>query len=117
MSLILDIHGDPWYHISNFKEGNDKKSRASQWQRELRVVKAVQEGRLKMDLEPPGRMVKPAGTARYSSRVFMALSGVPVKSFSGDGGEKKSGNTVIHRLSISRDDFFYFNIISGRFFI
>ena len=87
------------------------------WQRELRVVKAVQEGRLKMDLEPPGRMVKPAGTARYSSRVFMALSGVPVKSFSGDGGEKKSGNTVIHRLSISRDDFFYFNIISGRFFI
>ena len=30
MSLILDIHGDPWYHISNFKEGNDKKSRASQ---------------------------------------------------------------------------------------
>ena len=29
MSLILDIHGDPWYHISNFKEGNDKKSRAS----------------------------------------------------------------------------------------
>ena len=87
------------------------------WQRELRVVKAVQEGRLKMDLEPPGRMVKPAGTARYSSRVFMALSGVPVKSSSGDGGEKKSGNTVIHRLSISRDDFFYFNIISGRFFI
>lgn len=30
MTLILDIHGDPWYHISNFKEGNDKKSRASQ---------------------------------------------------------------------------------------
>ena len=85
------------------------------WQRELRVVKAVQKGRLKMDLEPPGRIVKPAGTARYSSRVFMALSGVPVKSSSGDGGEKKSGNTVIHRLSIARDDFLFPKI--GRFFI
>ena len=85
------------------------------WQRELRVVKAVQKGRLKMDLEPPGRIVKPAGTARYSSRVFMALSGVPVKSSSGDGGKKKSGNTVIHRLSIARDDFLFPKI--GRFFI
>ena len=86
-----------------------------EWQRELRVVKAVQEGRLKMDLEPPGRMVKPAGTARYSSRVFMALSGVPVKSSSGNGGEKKSGNTVIHRLSISRDDFFISTSFQGGF--
>ncbi len=85
------------------------------WQRELRVVKAVQKGRLKMDLEPPGRIVKPAGTARYSSRVFMALSGVPVKSSSGNGGEKKSGNTVIHRLSVLRDDFLFPKI--GRFFI
>ena len=71
------------------------------------MVKAVQEGHRKMDLEPPGRIVKPAGTARYSSRVFMALSGVPVKSFSGDGGEKKSGNTVNHRLSFLRDDFLF----------
>ena len=81
------------------------------------MVRAVQKRTQKMAFEPPSRIMKLAGTARYSSRVFMALSGVPVKSFSGDGGEKKSGNTVIHRLSISRDDFFYFNIISGRFFI
>lgn len=73
------------------------------------------EGAPEDGLEPPGRIVKPAGTARYSSRVFMALSGVPVKSSSGDGGEKKSGNTVIHRLSIARDDFLFPKI--GRFFI
>ena len=92
-----------------------RRVRFHEWQRELRMVKAVQEGRLKMDLEPPGRIVKPAGTARYSSRVFMALSGVPVKSFSGDGGEKKSGNTVNHRLSFLRDDFFISKNIQGGF--
>lgn len=92
-----------------------RRVRFLEWQRELRMVKAVQEGRRKMDLEPPGRIVKPAGTARYSSRVFMALSGVPVKSFSGDGGEKKSGNTVNHRLSFLRDDFFISKNIQGGF--
>ena len=92
-----------------------RRVRFHEWQRELRMVKAVQEGRRKMDLEPPGRIVKPAGTARYSSRVFMALSGVPVKSFSGDGGEKKSGNTVNHRLSFLRDDFFISKNIQGGF--
>lgn len=92
-----------------------RRVRFLEWQRELRMVKAVQEGHRKMDLEPPGRIVKPAETARYSSRVFMALSGVPVKSFSGDGGEKKSGNTVNHRLSFLRDDFFISKNIQGGF--
>lgn len=92
-----------------------RRVRFHEWQRELRMVKAVQEGRRKIDLEPPGRIVKPAGTARYSSRVFTALSGVPVKSFSGDGGEKKSGNTVNHRLSFLRDDFFISKNIQGGF--
>lgn len=92
-----------------------RRVRFLEWQRELRMVKAVQEGHRKMDLEPPGRIVKPAGTARYSSRVFMALSGVPVKSFSGDGGKKKSGNTVNRRLSFLRDDFFISKNIQGGF--
>ena len=56
-------------------------------QRELRMVKAVRREERKMDFELPGRIMKPAGTARYSSRVFMALSGVPDKSFTGDGKE------------------------------
>lgn len=65
-----------------------RRVRFPEWQRELRLVKAVQEGSPKMDLEPPGRIVKPAGTARYSSRVFMAQAGVPDESISGDGMEK-----------------------------
>ncbi len=46
-----------------------RRVRFLEWQRELRMVKAVHEGERKMDFELPGQIVKPAGTARYSSRV------------------------------------------------
>ena len=36
------------------------------------MVKAVQKRTQKMAFEPPSRIMKLAGTARYSSRVFMA---------------------------------------------
>ena len=60
------------------------------------MVKAVRREEQKMDFELPGRIMKPAGTARYSSRVFMASSGVPDKSFPATGRR----NRVVTRLYI-----------------
>lgn len=60
------------------------------------MVKAVRGEERKMDFELPGRIMKPAGTARYSSRVFMALPGVPDKSFPATGRR----NRVVTRLYI-----------------
>ena len=59
------------------------------------MVKAVRGEERKMDFELPGRIMKPAGTARYSSRVFMALSGVPAESLPVTAGR----NRVVTRLS------------------
>lgn len=69
---FLDIPGSPCYHIHNFTQAMRRRVSMQECPRELRMVQAVQERMLKMDFEPPSRIMKLAGTARYSSRVFMA---------------------------------------------
>ena len=71
-SYPIDISPAPCYHIHNFTQAMRRRVSIQEWHRELRLVQAVQEGMLKMDFEPPSRIMKLAGTARYSSRVFMA---------------------------------------------
>ncbi len=72
------------------------------------MVKAVQEGAPKMDFEPPSRIMKLAGTARYSSRVFMAWAGVPDESVSVTIGRSRVVTRFIFRLSFFERRIFYF---------
>ncbi len=46
------------------------------------MVKAVQKRTQKMAFEPPSRIMKLAGTARYSSQGIYGSSSVPIESLS-----------------------------------
>ena len=69
---FIDISLFPCYDRPNSTQAMRRRVCVQDWQRELRMVKAVQKRAQKMAFEPPSRIMKLAGTARYSSRVFMA---------------------------------------------
>ena len=69
---FIYIFPSPCYDRPNSTQAMRRRVCVQDWQRELRMVKAVQKRTQKMAFEPPSRIMKLAGTARYSSRVFMA---------------------------------------------